>query len=106
MVFMGVLIPVILQGLAIANRAGVAAERKTIASRLGNNLLHQYTLSNLWQTAPGSGNFAPEFQNYTWTMQQSGWAQDTMREINLTIFYPVQGQTLQISLSTLVDETQ
>lgn len=106
MIFLGVLIPVILHGLAVANRAAVAAERRTIASQLGYNLLTEYSLSNLWQNAPGSGNFAPEFENFQWFLQQQTWQEDTMRELRLEVTYPVQGQTFSLTLSTLVNESQ
>lgn len=106
MVFMGILIPVVLQGLAVANRAGVAAERRVIASRLGNNFLNQYSISNQWQNAPNSGNFAPEFPTFSFNLEQTSWDVDTMREMRLRITYPVQSVPYSITLSTLVNESQ
>ncbi|MCD8534018.1 MAG: hypothetical protein LR011_04185 [Verrucomicrobia bacterium] len=105
MVFMGILIPVVLQGLAVANRAGVAAERRVIASRLGNNFLNQYSISNLWQNAPSSGTFSPEFPTFSYSLEQTSWDVDTMREMRLHITYPVQSVPYTITLSTLVNES-
>ena len=39
MVFMAILLPVVMQGLILANRASVIAERKRTAVHLGNSLL-------------------------------------------------------------------
>ncbi len=50
LVFMAIVIPVVMQGISIANRAGVGAERKEIAVQLAANMLNQLSISNLWQT--------------------------------------------------------
>ena len=50
---MAIVIPVVMQGVSIANRAGVGAERKEIAVQLAANMLNQLSISNLWQTAQG-----------------------------------------------------
>jgi len=47
---MAIVIPVVMQGISIANRAGVGAERKEIAVQLAANMLNQLSISNLWQT--------------------------------------------------------
>ena len=54
---MAIVIPVVMQGISIANRAGVGAERKEIAVQLAANMLNQLSISNLWQTAQASGTF-------------------------------------------------
>ena len=54
---MAIVIPVVLQGISIANRAGVGAERKEIAVQLAANMLNQLSVSNLWQNAQASGTF-------------------------------------------------
>ena len=56
LVFMAIVIPVVMQGISIANRAGVGAERKEIAVQLAANMLNQLSISNLWQTAQASGD--------------------------------------------------
>ena len=61
LVFMAIVIPVVLQGISIANRAGVGAERKEIAVQLAVNMLNQLSVSNLWQTAQASGTFDQDY---------------------------------------------
>jgi len=70
LVFMAIVIPVVMQGVSIANRAGVGAERKEIAVQLAANMLNQLSISNLWQTAQASGTFEQDYPGYAWSMQQ------------------------------------
>ena len=70
---MAIVIPVVMQGISIANRAGVGAERKEIAVQLAANMLNQLSISNLWQTAQASGTFEQDHPGYAWSMQQQAW---------------------------------
>ena len=106
MVFMAILIPVVLEAITIANRAGIGAIRMNTASTMGNNLLHELILDNQWQNAGGSGDFGTEHPGYKWQLNQASWTEDTMRLLTLEVFYPVQGQERSIVLSTLVDESE
>lgn len=108
MVFMGILIPVVLEGISLSNKAGVAARRLNEASRLGNNLLHELILNDQWQSAGGSGTFGLDGENegYRWQLTQQAWPEDTMRQLELQVLYDVQGQTRSVFLSTLVDDTE
>ena len=102
---MAIVIPVVLQGISIANRAGVGAERKEIAVQLAANMLNQLSVSNFWQTAQTSGTFEQDHPGYAWSMQQQAWPDGAMQQLTLEIAYPLQGRTLSVELSTLVDDS-
>ena len=105
LVFMAIVIPVALQGLSVANRAGVGAERKEIAVQLAANMLNQLSISNLWQTAQASGTFEQDYPGYTWSMQQQAWPGGAMQQLTLEVTYPLQGRVFAVELSTLVDDS-
>ncbi len=108
MVFMGILIPVILEGISLSNKAGVASRRLHQASRLGNNFLHELILNDQWLDAGGSGIFgsAGENEGFSWRLTQKAWPEDTMNLLELQVLYTVQGQTRSVFISTLVDDSE
>ena len=105
LVFMAIVIPVVMQGISIANRAGVGAERKEIAVQLAANMLNQLSVSNLWQTAQASGTFEQDYPVYAWSMQQQAWPDGDMQQLTLEVTYPLQGRIFAVELSTLVDDS-
>jgi len=105
LVFMAIVIPVVLQGISIANRAGVGAERKEIAVQLAANMLNQLSISNFWQTAQASGTFEQDYPGYAWSMQQQTWPDGDMQQLTLEVTYPLQGRIFTVELSTLVDDS-
>ena len=104
LVFMAIVIPVVMQGISIANRAGVGAERKEIAVQLAANMLNQLSVSNLWQTAQASGTFEQDYPGYAWSMQQQAWTDGDMQQLTLEVTYPLQGGIFAVELSTLLDD--
>jgi type II secretory pathway pseudopilin PulG len=66
LVFMAIVIPVAMQGIQIANRAGVVAQRKAIAVQLATSQLQELfafannTMPNFTQ----NGNFGPDWRDY------------------------------------------
>jgi len=105
LIFMAIVIPVVLQGISIANRAGVGAERKEIAVQLAANMLNQLSISNFWQTAQASGTFEQDYPGYAWSMQQQTWPDGDMQQLTLEVTYPLQGRIFTVELSTLVDDS-
>lgn len=103
---MAILLPVVMQGLVLANRASVIAERKRTAVHLGNSLLTELIATDQWQYAGSSGNFSPDHEQYEWELVQSVWAQDDMEQLTMIVTFPIQGQRHQISLTTLVEDDQ
>lgn len=104
MLFMAILVPIIVQGLVIANRAGVVAERKRIASQLADRMLADMMITGDWQNGEQSGDFGEEWPDYSWILGTQAWDLDTMRVVTLQVLYHVQGKEYIVSLSTLAPE--
>ena len=101
---MAILLPVVMQGLVLANRASVIAERKRTAVHLGNSLLTELFATEQWSYAGNRGNFGPGNELYEWELLQTGWNLDDMEQLTLVVSYPVQGQVHRINLTTLVED--
>ena len=105
LVFLGILLPVVMQGLVLANRASILAERKRIATHLGDGLLTELVATDDWQFAASRGNFQPEHMEYQWELVQSGWFEGDMLQLTVRVTFPVQGRPYQVELATLVDNS-
>jgi len=107
LVFMAIVIPVALQGLHIASRAGSLSERKALGARLAESKLNELVVTGQWQSAAQRGTMREGLQEYSWQLQSEPWAEDgAMRLVTMHVNVPVQGRDYDVHVSTLVDATQ
>jgi type II secretory pathway pseudopilin PulG len=107
LLFMAIVIPVAVQGLRIASRAGSVSERKAVGTRLAERKLNELIVTGQWQSAAQKGTIYEGLQSYTWQLQSEPWAEDgAMRLITVHVNVPVQGQDYDVHVSTLVDATR
>ncbi len=100
--FMAIVIPVAIEGLHIANRAGVVAQRKTVATRVAENALNEALVSSQSQGGARSGVVQEGAVDYRWSIRYSIWPEDSMRVVTAEVLYLVQGHEHDVRLSTLV----
>ncbi len=106
MLFLALVIPVALQGVVLANRAAVVAERKMTATRLAEKVLQEMVITGTWQTGAKQGEFGEEWPGYRWVLHDEAWQEDTMQLLIVFVYYNVQGQEHHIRLCTLVDNSE
>lgn len=105
MLFMGIVIPVALEGLRLAARAGAVASRKAVAARVAESVLNELLVTSQWQTGAQRGSVLDGTLEYPWEMRLETWDVGTLRLLTVWVAYPVQGQDYEVRLSTLVDIT-
>lgn len=101
--FLAILIPVVVQCLNIASRAGEVAERKAQAARVAANILNESIVTTNWAQSSQNGTVEEGTQQYKWTLESDPWNQDPMRMLTVDVKYSVQGKDYSVQLSTLVD---
>jgi ribosomal protein L17 len=106
MVFVAIVIPVAVRGLTTANRAGVVADRKSVAAQLAERKLNEVVVTDVWRSAEKEGNFGEERAGYRWILKDGAWEEDTMRVVSVEVFFEVQGREYSVGLSTLVEEAE
>lgn len=107
LLFMAIVIPVAVQGLHVASRAGSVAERKAIGARLAETKLNELIVTGQWQSSAQKGTVQDGMRSYSWQLQTEPWVEDaTMRLVTVHVSVPVQGQDYDVAVSTLVDATQ
>ena len=109
LVFLAILVPAIVEGLSIANRASVVAERGSVAGELAENKLNEMLAGQAWASGTAtSGDFGTDWPGYRWELSQTTWDQDNvnpMTELSMEVFFPVQGKERSCKLTTLVSGT-
>ena len=103
LVFLAILVPAVLEGITLASRASVIAERSALATELAQNKLGELTLNDQWATGETRGDFGEDWPGMRWEATQSTWEMDAMTVLTLEVFFQVQGQEKSVSLSTLVN---
>ena len=107
LLFMAIVIPVAMQGLLIASRAGSVSERKALGARLAESKLNELIVTGQWQSTAQKGTIQEGLQSYRWQLQTEPWSEDgAMRLVTVQVSVPVQGQDYDVQVSTLVDGTQ
>jgi Tfp pilus assembly protein PilV len=105
MVFLAILVPVLIEGLTLANRAAVVAERTAIATQLGENRLNELLFNRAWATASTRGDFGRDWPGYRYELTRGTWPADRMIELTVRVSFEVQGREHEVRLTTLVDES-
>jgi type II secretory pathway pseudopilin PulG len=107
MVFMAILIPVALEGLSIASRAGEVAVRKSEAALVAERLLNENVVTTNWNQSSQNGTLRQGVRDFRWSMRNDPWNQDanvsTIRQLSVEVKFDVQGRDYTVRMSTLVD---
>ena len=102
MVLIAVIMPVAMQCIALCTRLGGQSRKHIEAASLARTKLTELTASQDWETGAKSCEFGSDWPGYRWTADVSNWADSTLRQLDLTVFWQSQGQQRSTMLSTLV----
>jgi type II secretory pathway pseudopilin PulG len=108
LLFMAIVIPVALEAMHVASRAGTVAERKSEAARVAGRILNENIANTNWNSGGSqSGTVNEGLRQFNWSLNNDSWDIDrnlsTMRLLSVEVKYVVQGQNYSVRLSTLVD---
>jgi type II secretion system protein I len=105
LVFMAIVIPVAMQGLQLASRAGIVAERKAMAVQLADRLLNETVITDNWRNTGQGGTLTQDGKTFSWHLYNEAWLDNTMRLLSVEVTYQVQGREYIVRVSTLVKAT-
>ncbi len=103
LLFMIIVIPVAVEGLQVANRAGQLGHRKALAARIADRVLTEQLVTGQWQTTSQGGTILEGPFEYRWLVRLEPWNLGNMRLLTVLVTFPLQGQDYDVRLSTLVD---
>ena len=109
LMLMAIVIPVALQGLRVASRAGEVGQRKMVAARIGNKVLNELKVTAQLQNSGQSGVAQDHGLSYRWTVKNQSWTEDSQSQMSVatvTVSFQIQGKNYDVNLSTLVASQQ
>src|SRR6266851_5890023 len=71
--FMAIVIPVAVDGLRIANRAGQVGQRKAVAARIAERVLNEVVITGQFRSTTQRGTVQEGVQAYQWFMRSEPW---------------------------------
>jgi len=101
--FMAIVIPVAVQGIAVASRAGQVAARKADAARIGDRVLNELEVTGQLLGGVQSGVIREGAREFRWSMQTQSWLEGNLNQVTVSVAFEVQGQTYDLRLATLID---
>lgn len=105
LLFLGIVMPVVIGALQVSNRSSVVSERSTVAVQLAENRLAELQLGDAWSSAGSSGDFGADYPGYRWELTKVDWENGAMTELQLVVYFTVQGTEREVRLSTLVNQS-
>lgn len=100
---MAIVIPVAVEGVRIANRAGLVSERKAMATRVAERVLNEWVITGGTMGAANRGVIQEEALEFRYQIQIAPWTEDAMQMATVHVIYDVQGREYEVNLSTLVE---
>lgn len=105
MLLMAIVLPPVMEGVALATRAASDARRRTEAAGLAEEKLSELLATSQWTGGSLSGDFGAGWPDYHWQANVYGWAADTttqsLQQIDLNVTWTSRGRPQSITLSTL-----
>jgi hypothetical protein len=81
LLFMAIVIPVAVQGLLIAAKAGEVAQRKEEAGRIAERILNENIVTTNWNQSSQSGTVFEGIREFRWTLRSEPWSQNTTNQV-------------------------
>ena len=109
LLFMAIVIPVAVEGLHIASRAGAVAQRKGEAARVAQRLLTESLVTTNWNQSVQSGTVIEGRRSFTWSLHNEMWTQDPnqsgLSQLSVEVHFTAQNRDYAVRMSTLVDSS-
>ena len=103
MLFMAIVIPVAMEGMSVASRAGILGQRKAAAMRIAERVLDEMVVMNELTSNASNGTIVDGDTTYPWTMKSEPWTEDPLTVVTVKVSFELQGSTFEVSASTLID---
>ena len=102
LLLISLVLPSVMQGVSLATAAADTARRRSEATALAESKLNELVVTNQWQTGNLSGDFGPEWPDYSWQAEVLSWEQPTVRQLQVHVVWTARGRPHEVTLPTLV----
>lgn len=105
LLMMAIVIPVAMEGMSIASRAGILGQRKAAAMRVAERVLNELLVEGQTLQNSSSGTTVEGDTTYPWTMRVENWSEDAMSQMTVAVTFTVQGNPYEVAVTTLLPAT-
>ena len=105
LLLMAIVIPVAMEGMSVSSRAGLLGQRKAAAMRVAERMINELIVTGEMNQTSSSGTMVDGDTSYPWTMQSEPWTEDSMTHVTVKVTFSLQGNSYDVSASTLFDAT-
>jgi type II secretory pathway pseudopilin PulG len=103
LLMMSIVVPVTMQAVSVASRAGLMGQRKAAAMRVADRILNETVIGGQAMSTSSSGSVMEGDATYVWTLASESWSEDPLTVLTISVQFVVQGDTYAVSASTLID---
>ena len=103
--FVAIVIPVGVHAVQVANLAGQVAERKLVAAQVADRMLNELIVTGRWNSS-ASGSVTEGRHTFNWKSQTASFERATLRQVDVTVTYTVQGRDYIVRSATVMDSAQ
>jgi prepilin-type N-terminal cleavage/methylation domain-containing protein len=105
LMLIALVVPVAMEALSVASRAGELGRRKAAAVRVGERVLGQLLAEGQLASGNSSGVAQEGPFEYPWAVRVENWPEDALQQATVTVTFSVRGATQEIALATLLPAT-
>lgn len=99
---LALVVPVAMEALAVASRAGELGQRKAAAMRVGERVLEELLLGGDLPSGSSGGVAQEGAFEYPWSMRVENWPEDALQQMTVAVTFTVRGGTHEIQVATLL----
>ncbi|MFZ9746925.1 MAG: type II secretion system protein [Opitutaceae bacterium] len=105
LMLIALVVPVAMEAMAVASRAGELGRRKAAAVRVGERVLGELLAEGQLTTGATSGVAQEGPFEYPWSVRLENWPEDALQQVTVTVTFSVRGAPQEIALATLLPAT-
>lgn len=103
LLLVGLVLPAAMKGVSVVMVLASDSARRYEALDLAEMKLAEILVQEDWQSGSSSGTFEDEqYASYDWILEVSDWTTEDIQQINLSVTWQQRNRTRDITLTTLV----
>ncbi|HHY85117.1 MAG TPA: hypothetical protein GYA07_06235 [Verrucomicrobia bacterium] len=104
LMFLAIVVPVAVEALNLASRAGVIGTRRAEAARVADRVLNESIVTTNWNAGFLNGTIIERGYEYQWTLKTDFWPTDpNMRLLTAEVRFTASGRNQTVQMNTLVE---
>ncbi|MCE5228398.1 type II secretion system GspH family protein [bacterium] len=101
MLFMAIVLPVAIEGITLAHRVGVVADKKREAARIAQSILDDAVATESWRDGDRNEDVGNDWPGFSYHLSSIDWTETGMTSVTVEVTFKAFGRDYSVSLATL-----